>query len=330
MYEFEKKCGKIIVGTTISLFLFACGGSGGSSQSEVLTGVFEDSAVSNISYSTASRSGITNVNGEFNYQRGETVTFSIGDLVFPPVVGAQFVTPIEMASDYSTTNNITINTATLLQSLDADGVLTNGVQIPDGAHTIAVAKDLNVAPATFRADSDVINMIANSGSVTTTMVDETDAINHLKSTLSDINTSITISTGAEALAAGAQILTNSGLNDAFPGYHLAADGQWYWDFNSDGFALSDSIPTGATWGPVLDQKWNIQGDKLCRTFPSSNDPTDFVCVTVYYKNGIYYYSRDGRDGSDNLESWGGTKRVTDQCVPPMIFVSDAIPAAASN
>ncbi len=61
------------------LLLSACGGGGGGSDEEsVLTGEFIDSAVSGIRYETATRSGSTNGDGQFEYLSGETVRFYIG------------------------------------------------------------------------------------------------------------------------------------------------------------------------------------------------------------------------------------------------------------
>jgi hypothetical protein len=78
------------------LLINGCGGgSGGSSDEEVLTGRFLDSACAGLSYSTESRSGITNANGEFTYLAGETVVFGLGDLDFPAVTAAHILTPLE-------------------------------------------------------------------------------------------------------------------------------------------------------------------------------------------------------------------------------------------
>ena len=68
----------------------ACGGGGGDddsgdSEPQIISGVLLDSPVINIGYRTETQEGVTNARGEFNYVAGETVTFFIGDLVFPPV-----------------------------------------------------------------------------------------------------------------------------------------------------------------------------------------------------------------------------------------------------
>lgn len=55
--------------------------TGGTVQTE--TGVFLDAEVGNIDFETETQSGTTNDAGEFEYQEGEQVTFSIGELLFP-------------------------------------------------------------------------------------------------------------------------------------------------------------------------------------------------------------------------------------------------------
>jgi hypothetical protein len=56
-------------------------------------GVFCISPVVGLNYQTLTQSGTTNENGEFLYITGETVTFSIGDLVLGSAPGAPEITP---------------------------------------------------------------------------------------------------------------------------------------------------------------------------------------------------------------------------------------------
>jgi len=102
----------------------------------ILTGVFIDSPVANISFSTPSGSGNTNENGEFFYQPGEHITFSIGDITLPPVPARALITPLDIFSATSVTDNEVTNLSRLLQSLDTDANPENGIFIPDAAQTI--------------------------------------------------------------------------------------------------------------------------------------------------------------------------------------------------
>lgn len=100
-------------------------------DSATLTGTFVDSPVSGLNVSgTETPAGTTNENGQFSYQQGETLTFSIGELSLGSAIGADTVTPLDVASGASSTADPqVVNRLVLLQSLDADGDLNNGIQI---------------------------------------------------------------------------------------------------------------------------------------------------------------------------------------------------------
>ncbi len=71
---------KLLLISLLALALTACGGGGGSSTASV--GTFADAGlVSGLQYQTATKSGVTDADGKFNYLPGETVTFKIGNIV---------------------------------------------------------------------------------------------------------------------------------------------------------------------------------------------------------------------------------------------------------
>jgi len=107
------------------LNLFGCGGN----SSNTSTGVFVDSAVEGLNFKTETQSGITGTNGEFTYKPGETVTFTIGDVLIGSVKANSIITPIHFGSTFSDSDITAINISRLLQSLDVDGNLDNGIQI---------------------------------------------------------------------------------------------------------------------------------------------------------------------------------------------------------
>lgn len=143
------------------------------------TGIFLDSAVQGLEYSTLSRTGITDATGAFSYLAGENITFSIGDLILPTVRASSIVTPLDIFEASSSRDAPVTNLARLLQSLDADGDTSNGIQIDPVAAASASMIDF------FSDDFDqqVVNLIANSGSINTTLIDSSTAIAHLDSTL---------------------------------------------------------------------------------------------------------------------------------------------------
>lgn len=158
-----------------------------SSLAQALTGVFLDAAVSNLSYSTATLSGTTNASGEFQYRAGEMITFSIGNLVLPAVMGSDIITPLTIANTTSLTDNKVINILRLLQSLDADGNAANGISITAAAIAAGSQLDFTVAPEVFAAAPGVKALLQASGSVNKELVSAEQALAHFQTTLEFIN-----------------------------------------------------------------------------------------------------------------------------------------------
>jgi hypothetical protein len=150
--------------------MVSCGGGGGGSPTTAaLTssgtdaanagvlqqGRFIDSPVIGVAYKTATQSGFTGNNGEFAYRTGESVTFSIGKLVFPTVPASVLVTPLTLAGADLTDPRVA-NMAYLLQNLDADGNSANGLQIASGLIDLATeAINFNQDTADFVLDAKV-------------------------------------------------------------------------------------------------------------------------------------------------------------------------------
>ena len=101
-------------------------------NSNILTGVFLDAPVGGLNYQTATMSGITDENGTFMYHDGETVAFKVGDLMLGSAPGSEIMTPIDLVPGAVDETDPTVtNICRLLQSLDWDGDLTNGIMITD-------------------------------------------------------------------------------------------------------------------------------------------------------------------------------------------------------
>jgi hypothetical protein len=138
--------------------LYGCGGSSSNTQS----GVFVDSAVEGLRYRTDSMSGVTGPNGEFQYKAGEVVTFSIGDVVIGSTTGGELITPMHFGTAFVTSDYLTLNISRLLQSLDADGNLDNGIQITPEMHDVLKDRSINFNKATTDfEDSDITTLFAD-------------------------------------------------------------------------------------------------------------------------------------------------------------------------
>jgi hypothetical protein len=167
-----------------TIVLASCGG-GGSDSPSTLTGVFIDSPVINIGYRTATQNGTTNSRGEFKYLAGETVTFFIGDLEFPPVLGAEVVTPLDMADTDDVAHHMVINIIRLLQSLDEDLNPGNGITITQTAKDNALAVNFDLPVGLFENQTAVNFNLVNGGQdlLLAELVSVTQALLHFVLTL---------------------------------------------------------------------------------------------------------------------------------------------------
>jgi len=181
---------------TITL-LSACGGGGGTQVAETpatspvpappptFTGRFLDSAVENLKFATESQSGSTNAEGQYQYQLSENVVFSIGDIELPAVEVKSLITPLDVFGTREINDTSVVNLLRLLQSLDEDGDATNGIKIPEMAHEMAAGLSVNFAADDF--DSQVNELIANSGVVFMELISADEAVYHFQQTLDSLD-----------------------------------------------------------------------------------------------------------------------------------------------
>ncbi|MFC3151349.1 choice-of-anchor I family protein [Litoribrevibacter euphylliae] len=153
-----------------------------SSSPSVQTGVFVDSAVGGINYRTATQSGSTNADGEFNYIEGETVTFSIGDIDLPATVASNLLTPLDLADSDNPYDEAANNIARLLQTLDSDGDASNGITIEQASHTAAADAEI-----TDWSDTDAFETAVNDVFEPDAIVSANEAAQHLEETLQENN-----------------------------------------------------------------------------------------------------------------------------------------------
>ena len=129
---------------SVALLTGCGGGGGGDSKSEqpiidnptptpepvLMTGVFLDSAVAGLSYTTSSgESGVTNSAGEFQYQESDNVTFFLASIEFPTINAASLVTPLDVLDSQNLYTPVVLNTIRLLQSLDEDKDPSNSITL---------------------------------------------------------------------------------------------------------------------------------------------------------------------------------------------------------
>ena len=166
---------------------------GGSDNDDPSSGTFVDSPVAGLDYQGPEiGSAQTNAEGKFSYFPGETISFAIGDLPLGSATGADELTPLSIidgASDASDTR--VSNMLVLLQSLDADGDLNNGIQITqqisDEVSFSAASLDLDQSAADFRTGlGAVLTTLETAGAFTDTdprartVMSTADALAHFK------------------------------------------------------------------------------------------------------------------------------------------------------
>jgi serine protease len=127
----------------LSLFLLAsCGGGGGAST--VKTGKFIDAPVQGLDYLTDSQNGITDSQGNFRYEAGEEITFSIGDVVLGTTLAKPIITPLDLVNNaQDETDPIVTNILRFLQSLDDDGDLEDTITITPQITTEVSGRPIN-------------------------------------------------------------------------------------------------------------------------------------------------------------------------------------------
>lgn len=152
----------VLTASLLPLVVGLTGCLGGSSNDDEeisrQTGTFIDSAVSGLNYSRANTgSGVTNERGEFSYAAGETVSFAIGNLELGQATGAEMLTPLSIVDGAASAEDQRVtNMLVLLQSLDADGDLNNGIEI-----TEAIREEISTSAANLNLDQSTADFTAN-------------------------------------------------------------------------------------------------------------------------------------------------------------------------
>ena len=147
-----------------------------------------------VHYESGSLAGITGSNGEFQYEVGNTVRFSIGDIPLGmPVTGKAVITPLDLVAGGAADTPAVINIARLLQSLDSepgDEVIT----IPPEVRAAAVRSnpalssaieflDFSDEPAFVNAASQLVAVLASDYPFTAVLVDADQARSHMARSL---------------------------------------------------------------------------------------------------------------------------------------------------
>ena len=92
-------------------------------------GQFKDSNTTGLSYVSGSQSGVSDENGKFTYEAGNTVTFSVGGVELGTSTGKSVVTPLDLELGGTSGSLKVQNITRFLMMLDEDGNPENGISI---------------------------------------------------------------------------------------------------------------------------------------------------------------------------------------------------------
>ena len=180
----------------VLLFVVGCGGGGGNETSgdrqptvQTATGQFKDANVAGLSYVSGGQSGVTDSEGRFTYEVGETVMFSVGGVTLGETEGKSVVTPVDLVERGSSSSEPVLNTVRFLMSLDKDSDFSNGINIPEEVRELAqqwtfiqiLSDSLDFEQQLERMRSDLQERFSRYGSYE--IPGNTTARNHLESTL---------------------------------------------------------------------------------------------------------------------------------------------------
>jgi para-nitrobenzyl esterase len=180
---------------SVALLCLSLAGCGGSSSSDPepgqvsRTGIFGSTAVSGLHYRSGDApAGLTDERGGFRYTGNQEVAFSIGELAFGSAPGAANVNVLGVSGESASASDPgVLNRLILLQTLDADGDLNNGIQlteqIRDAVSANAANLDFDQPTADFTtalenlvADLDNAGAFSDTDPRARTLTDAADAL----------------------------------------------------------------------------------------------------------------------------------------------------------
>jgi len=152
-----------------------------------LTGQYR--LVSGISFETPRHTGFTGINGEFQYQEGDTIVFKVGNIVIGETTAKEIVTTFDLVPYAIDVENQTVtNIARFLHTIDADTTPYNGVSIIETVRvaTAGLSLDFGLNNAAFELAAESI--------LQTTLIPASESQVYLQFLLNQIETEKTATT----------------------------------------------------------------------------------------------------------------------------------------
>lgn len=166
-------------------------------EGDLKEGFFIDCPVSGVHYQVGLLSGSTSGIGGFPYYEGNKVSLYIGDVLLGQVTAKERITPIDLAEGAQDETHPTVtNICRLLQSLDNDMNLDNGIYISLNTHLEleGVAINFDQEPDQFGNDPNVIALFDSlngteyiPGNPKRYLCTAEQAQNHFRATLTNLD-----------------------------------------------------------------------------------------------------------------------------------------------
>lgn len=178
-----------LLGLALASFVFVACGGGSSSSSYILTenstsvsGHFIDAAVSGLNYecSPSGTLGVTDQDGKFTCDINDSVSFKLGNIplgVSVEINSGDVITPYTL---FENNHDAALNLAQLLQTIDDDGDLSNGIT-PNPVHIESLGDSLDFT--SLRFDRIVPRLLDGINS----LVDEDQAEQHMRDSLATLD-----------------------------------------------------------------------------------------------------------------------------------------------
>jgi len=169
-----------VMSVIAAILLTGCGGGSDTTTTTTstapkiqFTGFLYDSAVSGVSYVCGDQSGITGVDGSFNFQKDQGCTFSLAGITLRTVAAANLVDQVKILE-----NNVSV--AQMLQTLDNDGNASNGITITPAVIAAVKTANITTPPADDAAAITLFNAVkavsGYTGSAKTTVETNTHLV----------------------------------------------------------------------------------------------------------------------------------------------------------
>ena len=293
------------------LAMYGCssGGDSGTTTLPTVTpssGLFLDAEVEGLSYTTDSGiTGTTDENGTYTFLPDENISFSVGGVNIGTVAAAPVCTPFDFAA-------ASTNIARFLQSLDADGDPTNGIDIVAANTALAnttVSSDVFLAAdaATFASDPDITAALAALAATGASgaLIDEATALANLATGTnntfvdSELSGKVFVVLDPANADIGAMFFAGTGVaSSIFPEDTTAGggDGSAFdetWDINASGqLVLTDPVEGSTT---IVNR---IGGSSRSITVTYSEDGAAALPASLLIPGAVTYDALGGPDIGD--------------------------------